>query len=109
MGPFIGLTMGDPAGIGPEVVVQACVRNTTKHRILLIGDFGVLQETAARLSSPLIMYDWRIGDPRRPESSGIPVLNSSHLGPKDRVPGKPTAVGGNAGASPGPERCDGHA
>jgi len=96
MGPVIGLTMGDPAGIGPEVVVQACTRNTTKRRILLIGDFGVLQETAARLSSPLIMYDWRIGDPRRAESSGVPVLNSSHLGPKDRVPGKPTAAGGNA-------------
>ena len=96
MRPVIGLTMGDPAGIGPEVVVQACMRHTTKHRTLLIGDFGVLEETVTRLSSPLVLYEWTVGDPLRPESRGIPVLNSSHLNPKDRVPGNPTAAGGNA-------------
>jgi 4-hydroxythreonine-4-phosphate dehydrogenase len=38
------LTMGDPAGIGPEIIVQAMVeRPELREQVLVAGDVGVLQ------------------------------------------------------------------
>ncbi len=44
----IGLTMGDPAGIGPEIIVKA-LSNQEIHEIcnpIVIGDLKILQQTA---------------------------------------------------------------
>lgn len=44
--PVIGITMGDPAGIGPEIIVKALLESDI-HRIcrpLVIGDAGVLKD-----------------------------------------------------------------
>jgi len=44
--PIIGITMGDPAGIGPEIAVKALVNDEVLSicRPLLIGDAGVIRE-----------------------------------------------------------------
>lgn len=46
--PVLGITMGDPAGIGPEIAIQALAElETYQHCLpLLIGDAGVLKQAA---------------------------------------------------------------
>ncbi|MGH9853916.1 MAG: 4-hydroxythreonine-4-phosphate dehydrogenase PdxA, partial [Blastocatellia bacterium] len=38
--PRVGVTIGDPAGIGPEIVVKVAARPefATEHRAFVIGD-----------------------------------------------------------------------
>lgn len=48
--PVIGITMGDPAGIGPELAVRAAADPSFQHRaeFVLYGEPSVLAEAAAR-------------------------------------------------------------
>src|SRR4051812_21476919 len=53
--PRIAITMGDPAGVGPEL----CLRLLTDERVramcvpIIFGDFGVLARVAHHLGWPL--------------------------------------------------------
>ncbi|HEV2292697.1 MAG TPA: 4-hydroxythreonine-4-phosphate dehydrogenase PdxA [Tepidisphaeraceae bacterium] len=46
--PVIGISMGDPAGIGPEIIAAALARDQVHHlcRPLVIGDAGVMKKAA---------------------------------------------------------------
>lgn len=47
--PLVAITMGDPSGIGPEIVCKGIVDNknlTDKVRFLIIGDLKVMQNAA---------------------------------------------------------------
>jgi len=46
--PCIGITMGDPSGIGPEIILKALQRDELYHhcRPLVVGDARVLKKTA---------------------------------------------------------------
>jgi len=46
MKPILAVTMGDPAGIGPEIVVRALSHKDTyeKCRPIVTGDAAVMQE-----------------------------------------------------------------
>jgi len=55
--PIIAITMGDPAGVGPEVTVKALAEEKT-HRLwrpLVVGDAGVLARASHRLGTPLVV------------------------------------------------------
>ena len=42
-GPAIGITMGDPSGIGPEIILKSFENNSVrKSRIVVFGDFNVM-------------------------------------------------------------------
>jgi 4-phospho-D-threonate 3-dehydrogenase / 4-phospho-D-erythronate 3-dehydrogenase len=42
-GPTIGITMGDPSGIGPEIILKSYGNSDIqKFRIVVIGDYGVM-------------------------------------------------------------------
>jgi len=47
MRPLLGITMGDPAGVGAEIIVKALARETIQQicRPLVIGDFRIMQRT----------------------------------------------------------------
>ncbi len=51
--PLLGITMGDPAGVGPEIIVKALCRPeiTTTCRPVVIGDGSVMQATLDLLHS----------------------------------------------------------
>lgn len=52
--PIIGITMGDPASIGPEIAIKALL-NDRIHAIcrpLLVGDAGVFNDIVKRLKLP---------------------------------------------------------
>lgn len=50
--PRIGLSIGDPNGIGPEVVLKAIQAYQGKSELLPIGDPDLLRATAATLNLP---------------------------------------------------------
>lgn len=48
----IAITMGDPCGIGPEIVAKAFAKGEARDAVL-IGDVAVMRRAAALLESPL--------------------------------------------------------
>ena len=76
MKPVIGITVGDPAGIGPEVALKALsnLKEKSDFLPLLIGDLPVLKKNSSLLSLPLhfeiietgvIKGDFPVGEPDR--------------------------------------------
>ncbi len=57
--PFLALTMGDPAGIGPEVIVKAFAKPEVLRlcRPLVIGSRDVLERTVRSLRLPLLVRE----------------------------------------------------
>ena len=53
--PVIAIAMGDPAGIGPELIVKVFADDRLHHRCqpFVIGDLQALQDSADSLASPL--------------------------------------------------------
>ncbi|MCF8044624.1 MAG: 4-hydroxythreonine-4-phosphate dehydrogenase PdxA [Desulfarculaceae bacterium] len=53
--PIIGITMGDPAGIGPEIICSAMAREHVRRlcRPVVLGDAGVLMKASQLLKLPL--------------------------------------------------------
>ena len=56
--PVLGITMGDPAGVGPEITAKALAHAevTTACRPVVIGDRSVMAATLALLRSPLGLH-----------------------------------------------------
>ncbi len=64
----IALTPGEPAGIGPELVVRLAQRQH-QHPLVAVADSDLLRATADQLQLPLVLHDF---DPSRPAASGAP-------------------------------------
>ncbi|MCI0547043.1 MAG: 4-hydroxythreonine-4-phosphate dehydrogenase PdxA [Candidatus Rokubacteria bacterium] len=56
--PLLGITMGDPAGVGPEIIAKALAREDVarRSRPLVIGDRSVMAATLELLRSPLRLH-----------------------------------------------------
>ena len=93
--PFIGITMGDPSGIGPEIINKLYLDENllTICNPIVIGDIKVMAEYA---DTSLTLN--KITSPG--EAKLVPgimnVLQISALGKNDFIPGKPTLAGGVA-------------
>jgi 4-hydroxythreonine-4-phosphate dehydrogenase len=98
--PLIAVSMGDPAGIGPEVVVKAAaaiMRRPNPPAIVVLGDLGAIRATAARLNGQAPMpHEWRPGMRVQPRSRTLPIFNIGKLPPDTIVPGNPTIEGADA-------------
>ena len=96
--PRLGITLGDPAGIGPEVALKSlldpCVRAACVP--VLIGEPWSVERTLALLDSPLQVQI--VSDPAdAPDDPGVAPLLSTHTTAPDRVqPGELSADGGRA-------------
>jgi len=64
--PLVAVTLGDPAGIGPEIIAKTFAEENfqDKNRAFVVGDVGILKRTAELLGLPL-----RINPITRPEES----------------------------------------
>ena len=65
--PILGVTMGDPAGIGPEIVSRACAEPAAVRtsRPVVIGAAAAMREALALVGSPLALsVVARVGDCR---------------------------------------------
>ena len=104
----LGITLGDPAGVGAEVILKSLTHARLRRvPAVVIGDLETMRETAKRLRLrcdvvPLSEADLLAGKlpPRpRPRSTArltIPVVAVSRLGASARRPGKPSIAGGRA-------------
>ncbi len=99
--PLIGITMGAPAGIGPEIVLKAM---TTTHvlkacRPVAIGDRAILIDTARRLGlrHPISPIDTPDAAPA--DKGAIPVLDIGSLKGGEIHIGQASPEGGRSAAA----------
>jgi 4-phospho-D-threonate 3-dehydrogenase / 4-phospho-D-erythronate 3-dehydrogenase len=95
--PVIGITMGDPAGVGPEVVMKALARADAYQlcRPLVIGDKRQLERARALLKLKLDVVS--IPDPGKAEfrQGSVEVIDLAPV-PADLPYGKVSAAAGEA-------------
>lgn len=93
---LIGITMGCPVGIGPEIILKYyhSLSGTQLPVPVTIGDIGVLQKTAEQLGFQIRCHSWQPNQPL--PTDGIPVYSVSRLDPEQLVWGKPTKQTGQA-------------
>ena len=95
--PLITITMGDPAGIGPEIILRSLSRDDIYRvcRPLILGDTGALRMVSKDAGSPSFHV---ISSPS--EVTGRPgvidVMPVSDLKEDSLTPGHPTLHGGRA-------------
>ena len=92
--PKIGITMGDPSGIGPEIIVKALKEMSAEHRSAsaVIGNLAFLQRADKLLGAGLTYTDSLEGA----RTGAVPVV---HVATKDEAEirdGEITAAGGEA-------------
>ena len=56
--PIVAVTMGDPAGVGPEIIVKACAEDGVHRssRPVVIGSAAVMREAIALVGAPLDLH-----------------------------------------------------
>jgi 4-phospho-D-threonate 3-dehydrogenase / 4-phospho-D-erythronate 3-dehydrogenase len=88
--PIIAITMGDAAGVGPEIVVKVLglKRIYSICRPLVVGDSGVLSGTISSLKSALTLHPVKTADEANGEFGSIDLIDLKNLGPKEVIPGQ---------------------
>ncbi len=91
MSRWIGITLGDVTGIGPEVTLKALSQqpNDPSCRLVIIGDHGVLEKTSRQLGLSLNLVSGRLGD-AVPDGSVLVFQPGNGL-PEFLKPGSPLA------------------
>ena len=98
--PILGLTMGDPAGVGPEVVARALAEDRVRDmcRPLILGDVRAMRAAVDRLGLDLPLTALEPGQMPPAQSRAACILPISDLAENERRPGRPTVNGGRAAA-----------
>lgn len=83
--PLLGITMGDPAGIGPEVIAKALAGTKVRRlcRPLVIGSLPVMQQTVKSLKLKMEVVRVEGHEAVFPRSNQLAVLD-----PLDRPLGR---------------------
>jgi len=73
--PAIGITMGDPAGIGPEVIIKSLSDRSVgqKVRPIVIGDIGLLKKTSRAFGVRSKFVEFATS--KTPENGAIEVVD----------------------------------
>lgn len=81
----IGLTLGDPSGIGPEIVAAAIGRATdaVRRRLIVYGDGPILERALAQVTGERMPPD-------------IEIVDRGVLSADQAVPGRPSEAGARA-------------
>jgi 4-hydroxythreonine-4-phosphate dehydrogenase len=98
--PIVAITMGDPAGVGPEIVLKALTDPAIKKNCLplVLGDWGVLQRTHGQRSALRGLVCWQQGNQLLPmlnNNRGV-VCSLSALKVSESRPAKASKAGGHA-------------
>lgn len=95
--PVVAVTMGDPAGVGPEVVLKALAHPEVRRACdpLVLGDLQVLERARGRAHYPKLV-SWIWGDPLANTAEAVSVHCLSSLSPRECRPGHPSKACGEA-------------
>lgn len=74
----IAVTIGEPAGIGPDLIVELC-RQPHAAELVIVGDPDVLRERARQLSIPLTIRHYDRGAEARPATAGEALVDAVPL------------------------------
>lgn len=77
--PLIGTTMGDPAGIGSEIIVKAYPSLTDVARMVVIGDADVMQRAVASVDADSHIEPIDDVSEMPTDESTIPVLDLDNI------------------------------
>ena len=95
--PIIGITMGDPSGIGPEIIIKALSDSSVYEicRPIVLGDPGALSVHIEGLRRKSVN---QISKPSAAKSQldAIDLMAVSNLGAESIIPGRPSVEGGEA-------------
>jgi 4-hydroxythreonine-4-phosphate dehydrogenase len=96
----IGITMGDPAGIGPEVILKVLAafeadENRPLVEPILFGDRRVFEMAAEKLSLKIKFYSAQNGNDLSKITDAFAIISDPRwvLNRDEIVPGKPTVKG----------------
>jgi 4-hydroxythreonine-4-phosphate dehydrogenase len=81
----IGITPGEPAGIGPDLVVQLA-QQSWPVELVVCADPKVLQQRAAQLGLPLTLLPYQQEQPAKPQQAGTLTI-AAFAAPQAVVPG----------------------
>ena len=97
MEAIIALTLGDPAGIGPEIIVKAIQDEhlSIDNRILVIGDAELLKRTAKQISPEILIHSVTSPEEGWYQTCTIDVIDLNNV-PEALPMGKPSAESGKA-------------
>jgi len=98
--PIIGITMGDPAGIGPEVVVKA-VTDKEVNKIchpLVFGSYHIIFSAAKKFLKRVTIRKISWTEDARDAADSINVLDCARFDHSKMKPGKITKLSGKAAA-----------
>ncbi len=100
----IGITMGCPVGIGPEIILKfiANFQGQGRFQPVVIGDVGVLQHCARTLDFSADIVPWRPGDKYKPGAIMVHqprYVGGATLSASELVWGRPSRTTGLAMAA----------
>jgi 4-hydroxythreonine-4-phosphate dehydrogenase len=101
MRPPIGITLGDPAGIGPEIVVKMLAAEqafSTRCVPVVLGDARVLEQTAADLRLPVKIHTITHPEDAQAAAGVIDLIDLHNADPAAFTPGQVSALAGKASA-----------
>lgn len=107
--PLLAITLGDPAGIGPEVIVKALLRPEVGRlcRALVIGDRRVLARAAEWIGQSEVTFELITQAEQGGYLSGtISVLDLHNADPASITPGRISAAAGRAAVESVQRACD---
>ncbi len=96
--PLIGITMGDPAGVGPEIIVKALADESLYRtcRPVVLGDPEVIASNLQMVSQELSVNIIKNTSQAPGDFGDIDLVPISHLDAVSNRPGHPTLAGGSA-------------
>jgi len=95
--PRITITMGDPAGIGPEVILKALLRDDVYQvcRPIVLGDINVLRMVSKEIG-PFSFHTIKTPSEVTGSRGLVDIISISNLKKSLFIPGQPTINGGKA-------------
>jgi 4-hydroxythreonine-4-phosphate dehydrogenase len=98
--PIIGITMGDPAGIGPEVMVKALVNKKVRQSCypLVFGSYNIILSTAKKLLRRVNVRKITWVEEVKDSKECINVLDCTRFDHTKVRPGKITKLSGRMAA-----------
>lgn len=96
--PIIVITMGDPAGVGPEVTVKALSRDEVWEccRPMVVGDAAVLERAIRLVGAVLTLREIADASNARHDSAAPDVVSLSNVDIESLAWGQVSAAAGRA-------------